>query len=340
MEPRRLSELDGPEATLLRWAEDDRPAQGARERAVGQVCAALGAATAGAVMLGAATAAAKNTAATAAGGAAKAASSLTLLKAATSSVAAKVLLIGAAVTASAGAGYMATHSRGSNAQSTQVPSPGDRQRTSTPSGQTVASPATGRAAETRGESPSGGALSERSPNAPEGAAGPVVGAHSSAVAGARPRQPVTATHPPTAPSAAPGTAAPSAALSGGSASEGSAPASPAAPPPDSSAAPPVLRATGGLDAEILLLDRARQELRGGRPASAASLLDRYRASFANGRLSLEASVLHIEALLALGRRAEAESESRRLRATYPSDTLSRRLEQIEGSVPLVPEANP
>lgn len=66
-----------------------------------------------------------------------------------------------------------------------------------------------------------------------------------------------------------------------------------------------------LERELALLDRARQELRTS-PERALTILETWRRDFPRGALAVEASLVRVEALLALGRRAEGEELARKL----------------------------
>jgi hypothetical protein len=54
-------------------------------------------------------------------------------------------------------------------------------------------------------------------------------------------------------------------------------------------------------------------------------LDQYRERFPNGRFSVEASALRIEALAALGKRAEARTLAQRFMKRHPKSLLVERV---------------
>ena len=79
-----------------------------------------------------------------------------------------------------------------------------------------------------------------------------------------------------------------------------------------------------LERELALLDRARQQLRVA-PAEALATLQQHQREFPKGSLRVEASIVRVETLLQLGRRAEAEALARELvRAEKEKDGLVRR----------------
>ena len=83
-----------------------------------------------------------------------------------------------------------------------------------------------------------------------------------------------------------------------------------------------------LNAQIAWLDRARRAIEAGDPATALHLLDDYRATYPEGTLSQEAELLRIEALLAGGQRAAAESLATRFIAAHPSSPHARRIREL------------
>jgi len=84
-----------------------------------------------------------------------------------------------------------------------------------------------------------------------------------------------------------------------------------------------------LAAEVALLDRARAVARSA-PGSALAALDEHARTFPNGALRDEAAVVRLEALLAAGRRDEAE----RLAGPYVRDRahtpIARRMSDLLG----------
>lgn len=79
--------------------------------------------------------------------------------------------------------------------------------------------------------------------------------------------------------------------------------------------------------ELALLDEARLALSSS-PAKALVLLDTHHREFPRGALLLEANLLRVETLLALGRRADAEAVAKRLRARDREGLVQERLERL------------
>jgi hypothetical protein len=80
--------------------------------------------------------------------------------------------------------------------------------------------------------------------------------------------------------------------------------------------------------EVRLVDVARAALGGGDPRAALAALARHRAEFPSGALQVEVSVLGVRALLAAGRRAEAESEGSRVLAAHPTGPYAERVRAL------------
>jgi hypothetical protein len=80
-----------------------------------------------------------------------------------------------------------------------------------------------------------------------------------------------------------------------------------------------------LSEEIRLVDSARSAVRNARAGEALSRLDQYGRRFPNGRFSLEASALRIEALAALGERAQARTLAQRFIKRHPKSLLVERV---------------
>ncbi len=81
--------------------------------------------------------------------------------------------------------------------------------------------------------------------------------------------------------------------------------------------------------ETQLLERARQSL-GSNPSRALSELAQHQREFPNGALQLEREFLAVDALLRLGRRAEAKKRATQLRARAPGSIYDRRISQLFG----------
>lgn len=82
--------------------------------------------------------------------------------------------------------------------------------------------------------------------------------------------------------------------------------------------------------EIELLDGARGALRRGAPNEALATLDRFAKEFPRGRLSTEALVVRIDALVRAGRSAEARALGERFLSQNPSSTHAPRIKQLIG----------
>jgi hypothetical protein len=80
-----------------------------------------------------------------------------------------------------------------------------------------------------------------------------------------------------------------------------------------------------LSEEIKLFDSARTAVRNAQARQALLRLDEYAEGFPNGRFSLEASALRIEALAALGKRAQARALAQRFIARHPESLLVERV---------------
>jgi hypothetical protein len=83
-----------------------------------------------------------------------------------------------------------------------------------------------------------------------------------------------------------------------------------------------------LSNELAALKQIRQALRNGDGPAALALLDRHAAGEYGSSLALEASVLRVEALDAVGRRAEAEALARRFVRDNPDSPLAERAQRF------------
>ena len=100
----------------------------------------------------------------------------------------------------------------------------------------------------------------------------------------------------------------------------------AAPEGSPTAAPfPLPASSPSLAEETAALDSARTALRGGRVAETLALLDDCAGRFPNGLLRPEASAIRVEALLAMGDRAGAETVARALVAAAPKTFAAHRV---------------
>lgn len=85
--------------------------------------------------------------------------------------------------------------------------------------------------------------------------------------------------------------------------------------------------TDGLAAEAALLERARAALRSG-PAQALAVTEEHLARFPSGQLSLEREILAIDALMALGRSAEARARFEAIRGRVQGSPFEARLRKL------------
>ena len=83
-----------------------------------------------------------------------------------------------------------------------------------------------------------------------------------------------------------------------------------------------------MDEELALLESAYEALRKGDAAGALVEAERHAARFPSGALAQEREVLAIDALVRLGRRAEAETRAAGFRARYPTSTHGVRIQGL------------
>jgi hypothetical protein len=87
--------------------------------------------------------------------------------------------------------------------------------------------------------------------------------------------------------------------------------------------------------EVELLDAARRAVASGNPGRALATLDAYERQFAHPNLRPEASLVRLEALLALGRNDEASRFGRSLLDGQPDGPYARRIRSLfEGHTPV------
>ncbi len=98
----------------------------------------------------------------------------------------------------------------------------------------------------------------------------------------------------------------------------------ATPPPVTAPSTPPVRRTSTLALEVAILSRAASSLRAGRPAEALKAVDEHQAKFPNGLLVEERRAARAQALCALGRRSEAESDLARLSSSSPQAVRARK----------------
>lgn len=104
-----------------------------------------------------------------------------------------------------------------------------------------------------------------------------------------------------------------------------APRVPRARAPDAPVAPAEAET---MDEELSLLESAYEALRKGDAAGALAEAERHAARFPSGALAQEREVLAIDALVRLGRRAEAEARAAGFRARYPTSTHGVRIQGL------------
>lgn len=85
-----------------------------------------------------------------------------------------------------------------------------------------------------------------------------------------------------------------------------------------------------LAAEVALIDRARTLARSS-PGESMTALDEYARTFPRGALHDEAAVVRVEALLAAGRRADAERAAQPYLRDRPNTPIARRMTDLLGS---------
>jgi hypothetical protein len=105
-----------------------------------------------------------------------------------------------------------------------------------------------------------------------------------------------------------------------------APRVPRARAPEAPAAVPAGEAA--MDEELTLLESAYEALRKGDAAGALAEAERHATRFPAGALAQEREVLAIDALVRLGRRAEAESRAAAFRVRYPTSTHGVRIQGL------------
>jgi len=86
-----------------------------------------------------------------------------------------------------------------------------------------------------------------------------------------------------------------------------------------------------LDREVALLDEARRFVLAQGFARTLLLLERHQRDFPAGALAPEALVIRVQALLGLGRRAEAEALAERFATVHPNSPVSKRLNALFGN---------
>lgn len=108
-------------------------------------------------------------------------------------------------------------------------------------------------------------------------------------------------------------------------------AAPRAQRSDEKRAPATPRPADSLAEEVAMLSQASAELHAGRPASALHALDEHRRKFPRGELAQERTSARIQALCALGRMNEAQTELARLARMSPDSPHLARARKACGS---------
>jgi hypothetical protein len=85
--------------------------------------------------------------------------------------------------------------------------------------------------------------------------------------------------------------------------------------------------------EVRAVDRARSALASGRAAETLAALDEYDARFGGRRFAPEALYLRMQALLSLGRKAEARSVAERLVRGFPKSPHTARARRVLETIP-------
>jgi hypothetical protein len=86
----------------------------------------------------------------------------------------------------------------------------------------------------------------------------------------------------------------------------------------------------GPEAEVKLVQRAQDALRGSRPAEALALCNDHAKRFPNGMVTQECEVIAVEALVKTGRKDEARKRADRFKARFPGSASIRRLDVLLG----------
>jgi hypothetical protein len=91
--------------------------------------------------------------------------------------------------------------------------------------------------------------------------------------------------------------------------------------------------TLGLEHELRLLEQARTKLSEGQPVGTLELLRQHRAQYPHSTLEQEREALSVRALMAAGRRAEAQKQSAAFVQRYPASVLRGSVERAVGTIP-------
>jgi len=85
-----------------------------------------------------------------------------------------------------------------------------------------------------------------------------------------------------------------------------------------------------LSKQVALVDAARTALASGDAGRALSSVREYQATYPSGTFRPEVAAIKIEALLKLGRKAEARASAERFSASYGSGPLAERVARLAG----------
>jgi len=107
------------------------------------------------------------------------------------------------------------------------------------------------------------------------------------------------------------------------------PVAPKARPPASAAS----AEAPGLEQELRLLEQARTRLSEGQPLATLEQLRQHRAKYPQSALEQEREALAIRALMATGRRAEAQKRAAAFVERYPGSMLRGAVERAVGTIP-------
>jgi hypothetical protein len=103
-----------------------------------------------------------------------------------------------------------------------------------------------------------------------------------------------------------------------------------APVRTAASSPPAEVRDEGPEAEVKLVQRAQDALRGSRPAEALALCNDHAKRFPNGMVTQECEVIAVEALVKTGRKDEARRRADRFKARFPGSASIRRLDVLLG----------
>ena len=103
-----------------------------------------------------------------------------------------------------------------------------------------------------------------------------------------------------------------------------------APVRSAASSPPAEIRDEGPEAEVKLVQRAQDALRGSRPTEALALCNDHAKRFPNGMVTQECEVIAVEALVKTGKKDEARRRADRFKARFPGSASIRRLDVLLG----------